>query len=251
MIEFNDLKLFETSGTCRLGPLTLALDPAARTALVGPSGSGKTLLIRTLFGALPPGFSQVGQIRAFGQPLGPDRARDLRRRMAWVPQAVDRALNPFLSLADHLTLLPSSLLDEPPAQALERLRPLLEDLGLPATRAFLGRTPPALSGGQRQRLLLAMALSCQPDLLVLDEPTTGLDPLRQQDLVHLLAALRTDRGLGWLWVTHDLALAAQVSDRMMVLDRGQVAAQGPTADLLAHPRAEVLIRLVETAQAMA
>lgn len=251
MIEFNDLKLFEASGARRLGPLTLALDPAARTALVGPSGSGKTLLIRALFGALPRGFSEVGQIRAFGQPLGPDRPRDLRRRMAWMPQAVDTALNPHLSLSEHLTLLPASLLDEPPGLALERLQPLLEDLGLPGTAAFLKRKPPTLSGGQRQRLLLAMALSCQPDLLVLDEPTTGLDPIRQEDLANLLEGLRADHGMGWLWVTHDLALAARVSDRLAVLDTGRLVAAGPTAGLLAAPEGEALVRLVEAARARA
>lgn len=250
MIKIKDLKIFEPTGACRLGPLDLALDPGSRTALVGPSGSGKTLLIRVLFGALPPGFAQTGRLRAFGQPLGPERPREVRRRMAWVPQAVDSALNPYLSLADHLSLLPASLLDEPPAQALVRLQPLLERLGLPPAKAFLARRPSALSGGQRQRLLLAMALSCGPDLLVLDEPTTGLDPLCQQDLAALLEDLRSERSLGWLWVTHDLALAAQVSDRLLVLDAGRVAAQGSTADLLAHPKGEALIRLVEAARAM-
>lgn len=251
MIEFNDLKLFDTLGACRLGPLDLALEPGTRTALVGPSGSGKTLLIRTLFGALPPGFTRSGQLRGFGQELGPARPRELRRRMAWLPQAVDSALNPYLNLADHLSLLPASLMDEPPPRTLDRLHTLLGRLGLPATPAFLARKPSALSGGQRQRLLLAMALSCGPDLLVLDEPTTGLDPLHQQDLVTLLEELRSERGLGWLWVTHDLALAAQVSDRLMVLDAGQVAAQGATADLLARPQGEALIRLVEAARALA
>lgn len=248
MIEFNGLKIFDPAGCERLGPLTLDLDPGARTALVGPSGSGKTLLIRTLFGALPPGFTQSGQLRGFGQALGTERPRALRRRMAWVPQMVDSALNPFLSLADHLSLLPASLLDEPPSRALARLRPLMERLGLPITPALLARKPSTLSGGQRQRLLLAMALSCGPDLLVLDEPTTGLDPLRQQDLVTLLQEVRSEQGLGWLWVTHDLALAAQVSDHMVVLDAGSLAACGPTGELVARPGGTVLEHLLEAAR---
>ena len=249
MIVISNLKIYDPLGTPRLGPLDLDLDPGSRTALVGPSGSGKTLLIRALFGVLPRGCSQTGQLEAFGHRLEGPRPRSLRRRMAWVPQAVDTALNPFLSLADHLTRLPASLLDEPAAHALDRLRPLLERLGLPATPDFLGRKPSALSGGQRQRLLLAMALSCTPDLLVLDEPTTGLDPIRQAELVSLLQDLRADCGLGWLWVTHDLALAAQVSDRMVVLEEGRRTDDGPTADLLRAPESGALIRLVDAARA--
>lgn len=241
-LEIRNLVLTRLDGVRLLGPLDLDLAPGERLGLVGESGSGKTLLARALFGVLPPGVRQAGgTIRAFGAPP----ARD--GRMAWVHQDPGQALHPLLTVAQHLALLPRAQRGERPAAALARLAPLLERLALPGDRAFLRRRPHQLSGGQRQRLCLAMALSCDPALLVLDEPTTALDPLAQAAFLDLVLGLQRERGLGVLWITHDLGLAA-ACERLLVLYGGQAVEAGPTARLLSEPRHPYTARLLAAAR---
>jgi oligopeptide/dipeptide ABC transporter ATP-binding protein len=125
---------------------------------------------------------------------------------------------------------------------------LIARLGLPPDPAFLDRFPHQLSGGQRQRLCLAMALSCDPELLVLDEPTTALDPLAQRTFLDLVLELQRERGLGFLWITHDLALAASACARLLVLYGGSTMEAGPAETLLANPRHPYTARLVDAAR---
>jgi oligopeptide/dipeptide ABC transporter ATP-binding protein len=153
-----------------------------------------------------------------------------------------------LTLAEHLTLLPGLHRNESPRAALARLAPLIARLGLPSGPAFLHRFPHQLSGGQRQRLCLAMALSCDPELLVLDEPTTALDPLAQREILDLLLELQRERGLGFLWITHDLALASLACDRLLVLYGGSPMEAGPARNLLSAPCHPYTIRLMEAAR---
>ncbi|WP_291271154.1 ABC transporter ATP-binding protein [Geothrix sp.] len=246
------LLLERADGVRLLGPLSLSLAPGERLGLAGESGSGKSLLTQALFDVLPPGVRQAGgSISAFGVPLDrPGAARDRLRgaRISWVPQDPGQALNPLLTLAQHLTLLPELHRGESTSTALARLTPLLEHLRLPADAAFLRRFPHQLSGGQRQRLGLAMALSCDPELLVLDEPTTALDPTTQRAFVDLVLDLQRQRGLGFLWITHDLALAAQACDRLLVLYGGEPMEAGPVARLLGAPRHPYTARLVEASR---
>jgi len=245
-----DLELVREDGVPLLGPLTLTLAPGDRLALVGESGSGKSLLIQALFGVLPRGVRlQGGRWEAFGIPgdrLGAGGV--LGHRLAWVPQDPLQALNPFLNLRDHLTLLPGVHLRESPSRTLDRLGPLLESLRLPRDRSFLARFPFQISGGQRQRLVLAMALSCDPELLVLDEPTTALDPTVQADFLQLMTDLQRERGLGYLWITHDLGVAAVIADRMLVLYGGEPLEAGLASDLLARPQHPYTQRLISAAR---
>ncbi len=251
-LEVDELVLERVDGVHLLGPLSLALAPGERLGLAGESGSGKSLLAQALAGALPPGVVQTGgTIRAFGVPLDrPGPARDALRgaRLAWLPQDPLGALNPLLTLGEHLALLPAIHRGESRPAALARLAPLLAQLRLPADPAFLDRFPHQASGGQRQRLCLAMALSCDPDLLVLDEPTSALDPLAQRDFIELALDLQRQRGLGFLWITHDLAVADRVCERLVVLYGGQAMEAGPTARLLAAPRHPYTVRLVQAAR---
>jgi oligopeptide/dipeptide ABC transporter ATP-binding protein len=131
---------------------------------------------------------------------------------------------------------------------LARLKPLLERLRLPANAAFLDRFPHQISGGQRQRVCLAMALSCDPELLVLDEPTTALDPLVQKEFMALALELQRERGLGFLWITHDLAVASATCERLLVLYGGEAMEAGPTSRLLSKPRHPYTARLLEAAR---
>lgn len=244
--------LARTDGVELLAPLSLSLDSGDRLGLVGESGSGKSLLVQGLFGVLPQGVrSTGGTITAFGVSMErTSKSRDsIRgRRMAWVPQDPQQALNPFLKARDHLALLPRIHRGESTATALHRLMPLLERLRLPTDQAFLNKYPHELSGGQRQRLLLAQALSCDPDLLVLDEPTTALDPTVQADFMALMLELQANRGLGYLWISHDLGVVASVTTRLMVLYGGEVMEAGPTDRLLREPRHPYTQRLLQAAK---
>lgn len=229
------LVLRRADGAHLLGPLDMNLEPGAREALVGESGSGKSLLAQALSGALPQ------EIRASFRRLDAGN-------LGYLPQEAGRALHPLLTLGEHLSLLPGLRRQERAAPALTRLRPLLTRLDLPSDEAFLNRFPHALSGGQRQRLALAMALSWDPPWLVLDEPTASLDGPRAKALVDLILDLHRARGMGFLWITHDLALARRVSGGVRVLYGGHLLEAGPTARVLDGPRHPYTARLLAAAK---
>jgi oligopeptide/dipeptide ABC transporter ATP-binding protein len=251
-LTIDALLLERVDGVRLLGPLSLRLAPGERVGLVGESGSGKSLLVQTLFGVLPPGVRQAGgRFTAFGVPMacpGRDRERVLGARIAWVPQEPRQALNPLLTLSQHLSLLPGIHRRESASATQRRLMPMLERLGLPTSEDFLRRFPHQISGGQRQRLCLAIALSCDPELVVLDEPTTALDPLAQKAFLDLVLELQRERDLGFLWITHDLGLAARACDRLLVLYGGEAVEAGPTDRLLSAPRHPYTARLLEAAR---
>lgn len=251
-LHIRKLRLEREDGAHLLGPLDLDLKAGDRLGLVGESGSGKSLLIQALFGVLPRGVNQgEGEITAFGVRLdrpGPGRDRIRGARLAWVPQDPLQALNPFMTVADHVALLPGVHRKETKAAALARLGPLLDQLRLPRERSFLKRFPHELSGGQRQRLCLAMALSCDPELLILDEPTTALDPGIQAEFLALMLDLQSRKGLGFLWITHDLGVVSSLCDRILVLYGGEPLEAGPTKDLLTHPRHPYTARLLSAAR---
>ena len=251
-LKVDDLALERADGALLLAPLSLTLDPGDRKGLVGESGSGKSLLVQALFGVLPAGVRKAGgAVTAFGVPMDrPHTERDkIRgRRMAWVPQDPLQALNPFLRSQDQLALLPAVHLKESRKACLDRLDPLLERLRLPRDRAFLRRYPHQLSGGQRQRLVLAMALSCDPELLILDEPTTALDPTVQAEFLSLVLELQKERNLGFLWISHDLGVVASVTDRILVIYGAHAMEAGPTERVLAAPKHPYTQRLLSAAR---
>ncbi|MFN8010005.1 MAG: ABC transporter ATP-binding protein [Holophagaceae bacterium] len=251
-LRLDGLELRRADGVRLLAPLSLTLRKGDRKGLVGESGSGKSLLVQATFGVLPPGVvQQGGSVEAFGVRLdqeGRERERVRGARLAWVPQDPLQALNPFLRVQDHLNLLPKVHRGEAKVSTLARLAPLLERLRLPREPAFLRKHPGELSGGQRQRLCLAMALSCDPELLILDEPTTALDPTVQAEFLSLMLELQAERGLGYLWISHDLGVVAAVTDRILVLYGGHAMEAGPTARILAEPRHPYTARLLSAAR---
>jgi len=248
-LVIRDLELRRHDGVPLLGPLDLDLAAGERVALVGESGSGKSLLVQALFGMLPSGVHQAGGwVKAFGVRMDiptPERARIRGQRFAWIPQEPLTALNPLVRLQDHLTLLPRTLRMDSQASVSARMERLLQRLGLPVDPAFLRRYPLEISGGQRQRVVLAMALSCNPELLILDEPTSALDPSLQDDFLKLLEGLRQECGLGWLWITHNLEVVAAMADRAVVLYGGHAVEAGPAGLLLEQPSHPYTRRLHE------
>jgi oligopeptide/dipeptide ABC transporter ATP-binding protein len=251
-LHIHDLKLLRSDGVSLLGPLSLNLRAGDRLGLVGESGSGKSLLVQALFGVLPSGVQQKwGSVEAFGvNMLRESPARDAIRgaKLSWIPQDPLQALNPFMKVKELLVLLPGIHRKEPSNAALARLTPLLERLRLPTDKTFLTRFPHQLSGGQRQRLVLAMALSCDPELLILDEPTTALDPTVQADFISLMLELQRERGLGYLWITHDLGVVASVCDRLLVIYGGEAMEAGGAEQILKAPRHPYTARLISAAK---
>ncbi|WP_051208605.1 ABC transporter ATP-binding protein [Propionicicella superfundia] len=239
MIEIDELEVATRTGTSVLDGVNLTV-PAGRVhALVGTSGCGKTTLGLTLFGRLRPGLLLAGgRVRVGGaEPLRLHgaRLRRLRReRLAWLGQ------DPALSLTPHLTI--GELLNEvaPRGASDEDLLRLTCSLGLGDVDDLLRRRPAQLSGGQRRRAAVARAVASSPELLVLDEPTNGLDPAALGQVCDMIATLKRDRALTVLLITHDLAFADQVADVISLMRKGRIVETsdvGAAGRLLRHARA--------------
>ncbi|WP_431101115.1 ABC transporter ATP-binding protein [Roseateles noduli] len=219
--------------------IDLSLARGESLALIGESGSGKTLTALAAMGLLPEGAEVTGRIALDGRELltlDEDGWCGLRgRRLAMVFQEPLTALNPLQRVLAQVTepiLLHRLLPDR--ASARERAMALLTRVGLDERQARA--YPHQLSGGQRQRALIAMALAAEPDLLIADEPTTALDARLRVQVLDLLRDLVTERGMGLLLISHDLALTARRVDRLAILYGGRVMEQGAGPELLDHPR---------------
>ncbi|MFE4358619.1 ABC transporter ATP-binding protein [Kitasatospora sp. NPDC056800] len=227
-------------GTARpvLDGVDLAVGPGETVALVGESGSGKSLTSRSALGLLPPGATAEGSVLVDGEDvltMGPDRLRALRTgRAAMVFQDPRAAINPLRRVGDFLTegvrLGGRTSREDAERRAVE----LLDAVGLGPE--LLRRYPGQLSGGMLQRVMIAAALMGDPVLLLADEPTTALDVTSQAEVVALLDRLRQRFGTGLLFVTHDLGLAAAISDRVHVMYAGRIVESGPAEALFARPR---------------
>jgi peptide/nickel transport system ATP-binding protein len=205
-------------------------------ALVGESGSGKSTIARLLLRLEP---ADAGEIRLDGvDRLRSEAGRpshDYRGRVQMVFQDPFGSLNPVHDVAYHLArpllLHGRASRDDVRARSAE----LLETVGLEPPEEFLSRHPYELSGGQRQRVAIARALAVDPDVLVADEPTSMLDVSIRMDVLEVLARLKSERGLGILLITHDLASARFLADRILVLFRGRVVEAGPARSLVEEP----------------
>ena len=211
----------------------LSLAPGESLGLVGESGCGKSTVARLVLRLIPP---TEGSIRFEGREitsLSDAALRPLRRHMQIIFQNPHAALNPrrtvFASIAEPLIVQGMAGAD---AQA--RVAALLRQVGLP--EGFLWRYPHELSGGQKQRVCIARALALAPRLLVLDEPTSALDVSVQAQILEFLQELRARLGLAYLFISHNLAVVRQVSDRVAVMYLGRIVEEGPAARIFATPR---------------
>jgi oligopeptide/dipeptide ABC transporter ATP-binding protein len=208
--------------------------------LVGESGSGKTTTMLAALRLLPPGGEIVGGSVFLGSKnimaLAPDDLRELRwTRMAMVFQGAMNALNPVRNVQDQIVEAISTHYEAlTKAQAESRARSLLEMVGIDQTRSR--EYPHQFSGGMRQRAMIALALACDPEVIVADEPTTALDVMIQAQIMELLDRLRRELGLGLVLITHDLGVVAESCDRVIVMYGGTVAEQGPVADVYTNPQ---------------
>jgi peptide/nickel transport system ATP-binding protein len=243
-------KLYHVRGRHRktvtaVDDVSFTVPPGAAVGLVGASGSGKSTLAKMITGSERPtagditfGDTSVGRLRAGG-------LRRLHRQVQMVFQDPYGALNP-LHTVEYTVMRPcQNFLGMSAAQARRRAGELLETVGLTPASQFAAKLPHQLSGGQRQRVLIARALGSDPGLIVADEPVSMLDVSLRAGVLKLLAELRRQRGLSLLYITHDLLSARLVTDEIIVLNSGRIVEQGPTKQVLQHPRHSYTVQLLD------
>jgi peptide/nickel transport system ATP-binding protein len=239
LLEFDSVtKIYSVRGAGQLTALddvSFTLESGRTMGLVGQSGSGKSTIAKILTQLETP---TRGEVRLDGAPI-PRRGRGLRayrQQLRMVFQDPFASLNPVHTVAHHLErpLLRHGRATRAELQA--RVHALLESVGLTPAESFARRFPHELSGGQRQRVAVARALAVEPDVIIADEPTSMLDVSTRREVLQLLRGLTKARGIGILFITHDLASARHLADRVMVLYAGSVVESGRTAEVLAAPR---------------
>lgn len=216
--------------------------------LVGESGSGKTTLGLSLLRHLKrateitDGRVWVGERELAS--LNERQVRELRgRAVAYIPQSPASALNPALRLGTQLTEAVHDT-DATPGQVTERVSEVLREVALPDDPAFLRRYPHQLSGGQQQRVAIAMAFVGRPDLIVLDEPTTGLDVTTQAHVLGTIRSMTREYGTAGVYISHDMAVVADLADDIAVMYRGELVEHGRADEVLSNPRHEYTRRLL-------
>jgi oligopeptide/dipeptide ABC transporter ATP-binding protein len=207
--------------------------------IAGESGCGKTTTALSLLRLLPPNARVVeGSVKLFGIDLA-QKSENALRRYRWreisvIFQGAMNALNPVQRVGDQVAEPIVERLGVPKAEAKRRARELLEMVGIARDRA--ADYPHQLSGGMRQRAMIAMALACDPAIVIGDEPTTALDVMVQAQILELLERLREELGLSLILITHDLSVIAETCDRVMVMYAGRVAEEGPVRTIFSGPR---------------
>ncbi len=219
--------------------VSFRLDHGEALGIAGESGCGKTTTALSLVRLLPPNARIVGgSVRLMGIDLIPKSENALRRyrwrEISIVFQGAMNALNPVQRVRDQIAEPIEERLGASSAEARQRAGELLELVGIPGGRG--SAYPHELSGGMRQRAMIAMALACDPAIVIGDEPTTALDVMVQAQILKLLEDLRHQLGLSLILITHDLSVIAETCDRVMVMYAGRVAEEGPVSEVFGRPR---------------
>lgn len=215
--------------------------------LVGESGSGKTAAALSIIGLVDsPGRIIEGEILLDGEDLRAGaKLRHIRgRRIAMIFQDPMESLNPVLTIGEQIIEPMTVHLKLSREEAKERALHLLERVGItPARERFLSY-PHELSGGMNQRVMIAIALSCGPDILIADEPTSALDVTTQSQFLEILMSLKRERGMSMIFITHDLGIVAEIADRIVVLYAGKVMEKGDVWQIFENPRHPYTIALM-------
>ena len=240
LLEIDDLRV-TFGGTAAVRGISLTVEKGETHCLVGESGCGKSVTSLAVMGLLAKGGKREAARLSFaGEDIREYDEKRMSRlrgdRMAMIFQEPMTSLNPAYTVGSQMTEVLRRHRGTPRAQAVDRAVELLTRVGITAPGLRLGQFPHQLSGGLRQRVMIAMALMCDPELLIADEPTTALDVTVQAQILRLLAELQKDLGLGILLITHDLGIVARVADRVSVMYAGEVVESAPTAELFRTPR---------------
>ena len=248
MLEIRDLHVaYPKSAGEAVRGVSFDLSHGRMAGLVGESGSGKTTIVTAVLGLLPEGSRVSGAILFEGRnllALPEDELRRLRwKEIALVPQGAQNSFTPVKTIGSHIEEVLRVHLGVTGETARARAAELLEQVELDAK--IVKRYPHELSGGQKQRAAIALALACEPRLLLADEPTTALDVITQAGVLKLLMRLKAERDLTVLLVTHDLPLAASVCDELLVMKDGELVERGAPRKLIHSPEQPYTRRLVE------
>ncbi|WP_130802285.1 ABC transporter ATP-binding protein [Acinetobacter ihumii] len=223
--------------------ISFAIPKNKTVALVGESGSGKSVTSLAVMGLLPKGQSQISaQSKIFfeDQDLLNLSTSELRKicgkDIAMIFQEPMSSLNPVFTVGDQIAEVLRLHLGMRRKQAKARVLELLKEVGIPAPEKKINAFPGELSGGQQQRVMIAMAIACEPKLLIADEPTTALDVTIQKQIIDLLESLRQRRQMSMLFITHDLALVGEIADEVIVMRHGEIREHGDVKQVLEQPK---------------
>lgn len=243
LLEISGLNVtFETrfKSVSAVRDVTFSVRQGESVALVGASGSGKTVLGRSILGLVDEPGVVHGSIMFDGKQVvgrSEEALREIRGvGVAMVFQDALDGLNPVYSVGSQLKEILTVRLGQPSGQAKAHAIELMRQVGIREPETRYHDYPHQFSGGMRQRICIALAVGMKPKLLIADEPTTALDVTVQAGILDLLKSLQNDTGMGLVFVTHDLAVARQVSDRMVVMYDGQIVEEGATETIFLNPR---------------
>ena len=245
LLEVKNLKtqFFTQDGVVHaVNGISYSVDKGETVAIVGESGSGKSVGVMSLIRLIPqpPGKIVDGEVWFDGQDLlklKEDELREIRgNRIAMIFQDPMTSLNPVLTIGRQITEALELHLNMNREQSRKRAVQLLEMVGIPGAEARLDDYPHQFSGGMRQRVMIAMGLSCNPQLLIADEPTTALDVTIQAQIIDLVTRLKDELGMAIIWITHDLGVVAGMAQRVLVMYSGYIIEEAQVGDIYANPR---------------
>ncbi len=244
ILEVSNLKTYfntEDGVVKAVDGISFVLKRGETLGIVGESGSGKSVTNLSILRLIPtpPGKIVDGKVNFHGQDillLPQEEVRKIRgKRIAMIFQDPMTSLNPFMKISKQLMEITQLHLGYTKAQAYEHAIKMLDTVGIPDARSRVDNYPHEFSGGMRQRVMIAMALSCEPELLIADEPTTALDVTIQAQILELIKKLKADTGTSVILITHDLGVVAGMTDKIIVMYAGKVFEQAPTKELFATP----------------
>ncbi len=254
LLEVEDLQtqFYVTEGAVRaVDGVSFTVDRGQTLGIVGESGCGKSATALSIMGLIPKPPAEIvnGSVLFDGRDLVGLSERELEDvrglRVSMIFQDPMTSLNPTLKIGTQITETMRRHLGYSKREAKERAVGLLEEVGIPDAWARLDDYPHRFSGGMRQRVMIAIAISCNPDLLIADEPTTALDVTIQAQILDLLADLKDSHDMAMILITHDMGVVAEVADEIAVMYAGQIVEQASTLDLFdspEHPYTEALLR---------
>lgn len=244
LLEVKDLRTYfntEDGEVKAVDGISFQLKRGETLGIVGESGSGKTVTNLSIIRLIPspPGRIVSGEVLFDGLDILALKENDVRkirgRRIAMIFQDPMTSLNPFMKISRQLMEITELHLGHTKSQAYQHAIKMIETVGIPDARSRVDGYPHEFSGGMRQRVMIAMALSCQPELLIADEPTTALDVTIQAQILELIRTLKEATGASVILITHDLGVVAGMTDHLIVMYAGKVFEQAPTTELFALP----------------